>query len=463
MKTRICGFLFLLALRATAMLPVQAEEASWPPALTGLKDGLVVVSGDDLLQVPADVAAARERGEAVEFVVAKTPPTATFAFHDQLGAEAATRRLWSSWGDICVAKDGKAYCAIGDHGDDKGGDARCFLYQWDPQTRRLRQVVDMNQLVPPKAGRPAWSKVHAKIDEGPDGAIYFSCTLNDGNRAKDPKYAFDDELPGGQIYRYDPASNKAALYTNLPPRRCTATSLFDAQRGVWWCNLEAGEGNALWGLNLATKKPIFQGADGSLAFNRAFGLLNDGSILYNGATHIQRLDPATGKVSDLAPLPEKSPGMRCVSRPTKDGWVYGVTHATNTLFKLSIDKGELQLLGPSWLQGEYTSVCDLSPDERFLYYLPGAHGKAWKYGTPVVQYELASGRRKVLAFLASPTEKACGFVPAGTYGARLSAAGDTLYVNFNGHPTDALRPAKMKPIGFGLTAFAALAIPASER
>ena len=39
----------------------------------------------------------------------------------------------------------------------------------------------------PRAGQPAWSKVHAKIDEAADGRIYFTCTLNGGSRAGDPK------------------------------------------------------------------------------------------------------------------------------------------------------------------------------------------------------------------------------------------------------------------------------------
>src|SRR5437763_996359 len=98
------------------------------------------------------------------------------------------RRLWSSWGDIGVAADGRVYCAIGDHGNDAGGDARCFLYRWDPARKVLEQVADMNVVVPPAAGQPAWSKVHAAIDEGPDGMIYFSCTLNAGGRAGQPQY-----------------------------------------------------------------------------------------------------------------------------------------------------------------------------------------------------------------------------------------------------------------------------------
>ena len=108
-------------------------------------------------------------------------------------------------------------------------------------------------------------------------------------------------------------------------------------------------------------------------------------------------------------------------------------------------------------------MCELSPDERFLYYLPGSHGRAWQSGTPVIQFDLASGHRKVLAFLAPAIESRTDYVPAGTYGMKVSADGSTIFVNFNGHPADAIRPAKMKPIGFGLTAFAAIHIPASER
>jgi hypothetical protein len=46
---------------------------------------------------------------------------------------------------------------------------------------------------------------------------------------------------------------------------------------------------------------------------------------------------------------------------------------------------------------------------------------------------------------------------------KLSADGGTLYVNFNGHAADAIRPSQMKPIGFGLTSFMAIHIPQSER
>jgi hypothetical protein len=440
------------------------EETAWPPELRDARGGTVTIRSEGFLRIPASVAEARGKDGAAAFVVAKEPPTVELAYQRDLGENAVQRRLWSSWGDICLASDGSVYCGIGDHGNDVGGDARCFVYRWDPRRKVLEKVIDMNEVVPPGNGQPAWSKIHAKIDEGPDGKIYFSCTLNDGNRAKLPTHKWNDALPGGQLYQYDPATGKTVAFANLPPRRCTATSLLDRAGNIWWCNLEAGEGDALWGLNLKTKLPVFQAPDGSTAFNRAFALARDGSIYVNGEDGgLARFNPATRALTKTKNSFGDSPGMRCATRESKDGAIYGVTHKTNQLFRYRPAEDELTLLGPSWLAGSYTTVCELSSDERFLYYLPGAHGGAFRDGTPVIQYDIAAGRQKVLAFLAPAIEEAYGYVPAGTYGAKISADGGTLYVNFNGHAADAIRPAHMKPIGFGLCAFAAIQIPASER
>ncbi|MBW3599196.1 MAG: hypothetical protein KY475_18235 [Planctomycetes bacterium] len=447
--------LFAIAITAPA-------ADAWPPELEGAVNGTVSFTDESLFEVPGAVAEEAKQDGAAPFVVAKTPPTVDLAFHGDLGPDAVTRRLWSSWGDICVASDGRVYCAIGDHGDAVGGDARCFLYCWDPERKRLEQVVDMNRVVPPRAGQPAWSKVHARIDEGADGKIYFSCTLNDGNRAGQPEYGFNEHLPGGQLYQYDPATGKTTVFADLPPRRCTATSILDRDRNTWWCNLEAGEGNALWGLDLATKQPLYQGPDGSVGFNRAFALAADGAIFFNGdGGSLWKCDAET--MMQTKSSFGESPGMRCATRESKDGFIYGATHKTNQLFRYSPKRDELELLGPNWLTGQYTTVMILSSDERFLYYLPGAHGGAFRHGTPIVQYELATGRRKVIAFLAETIERRYGYVPAGTYGVKLSADGDTLYVNFNGHAADDARPSHMRPNGFGLCAFAAIHIPPSER
>src|SRR4051812_1299873 len=146
-----------LAALVTARAAAQ-ESPPWPPPLQGATDGTVTLRTDAFLDVPESVRMMREQDGVAPFTVATAAPTVDLAFHRDLGPNARTRRLWSSWGDIAVARDGRVYCGIGDHGDDVGGDARCFLYRWDPARKALAQVVDMNRVVPPRPGQPAWSK-----------------------------------------------------------------------------------------------------------------------------------------------------------------------------------------------------------------------------------------------------------------------------------------------------------------
>jgi len=445
------------------LLAARAAEQVWPPPLKGAVNGTVTLRSELFLKVPKVVQGLRLRPGAAPFVVAKTPPTVELAFHRPLPNMALNGTGWSSWGDICVASDGRVYCGIGDHGDDAGGGAYCYIFRWDPQRKVLERVVDMREVIKARPGLPAWSKVHARICEGPDGGIYFTCTLNDGNRAKEPRFHWTEELPGGQLYRYDPRTGQTEVFANLPPKRCSATALLDRERNIWWCNLEAG-GNALWALDLGTRKPLFKAPDGSMGLNRNFALARDGSVYFNGpGGRIWKCDLQRKEIRPTGSTFPNSPGMRCSTRESADGYIYGCAMGTNQLFRYAPAADKLEMLGFNFLTGSYTTVCVLSPDERFLYYLPGAHGQAREWGTPVVQYEIATGQRKVIAFLREAFETNYDYVPAGTYGVKLSADGSTLYVNLNGHAADPIRPKGMPASGFGLTAFVAIHIPQSER
>ncbi len=485
---------------ATQPAPVNVP---WPPALPGAVNGTATLTSPSFLVVPQDLAVLAQDPQAAPFEVATHAPTIDIAYHQPLRdcgfVNGSTG--WTSWGDIGVAPDGKVYCAIGNHGKDTTDDGQAYLFEWNPGAKTLTKVADLSQVVTRSTGlEPSWTKVHAKVDVGPDGGVYFSGTLNGGDRARDnTKYKWSPTLPGGQLYRYDPKTGKTSVFANLPPARVTATSQLDAARNRWICNLEAGPEAtpyAIYAIDLTTGKGIFQTPDGTVGFNRAFAIAKDGSVYVNGnaidrsptpapaavvavtapangkkaplpkpliETPLMKLDAVTGKASKTQSLFIGSPGMRSATQEGPDGWIYGSTQSAGQLFRYSPSKDSLELLGPDFLTGNYTTVMVRSPDGKYLYYLPGAHGGAIKIATPVVQYDIATGKRKVIAFLRDTLFNQTGYTPGGTYGVKISPDGSTLYANLNGHGADKDRHPKMRENGFGLTAFVAIHIPAEER
>jgi len=80
---------------------------------------------------------------------------------------------------------------------------------------------------------------------------------------------------------------------------------------------------------------------------------------------------------------------------------------------------------------QYVTSLAVSTDGHWLYYVPGAHGGAERDGSPVVQMNLQTGTRKVLAFLHPYYEEHHGLALKGTYGVSVSDAGDRLFITWN--------------------------------
>jgi hypothetical protein len=272
---------FLLPISATAETVPLAAEA-WPPPLPGANNGTVTITTPDFLKVPESVEAARSAVGAADFIVAKTPPVVELAYLSNLPNRADNGTGWSAWGDIEVASDGKVYVGIGNHGrnnqlpQNEGGYA--FIYCWNPQTKVLRQVVDVNEVVKPQAGDPTWSKVHAGILEGKDGKIYFTCTLNDGGRSFQTKWT--EHVPGGQLFAYDPKNGQTEII-GVFPGEVTPTTRLDRERNIWYANMEGktkGNDVALTAFDLTTRKVIYQSPRDAVVASRNLALARVGAV-----------------------------------------------------------------------------------------------------------------------------------------------------------------------------------------
>jgi hypothetical protein len=442
-------------------------EGPWPPLLPGAVKGTATIATDAFLEVPAAVEKARAEEGAAPFVVAKTAPTVELAYHGELPDRALNGTGWSIWGDICVASDGKVYVGIGNHGRNaerpQNGGGNAFIYCWNPETKTLAKVADLNQLAGGGEGDPSWSKVHAGVHENADGHIYFTGTLNAGGRSFQTNWT--ERVPGGQLFRYDPKSGQSRIVTVFPGE-VTPTTLLDRERQLWYAIMEgktAATDAALTVVDLKTAKVVYQSPHDAVTGTRNLALARNGTVFFNGQGGLWKFDPASKSISTTRTVLPNELAMRSSTGETRDGFIYGTTMRPGVLFRYAPAADKVEALGPDFLNGNYTTVTVLSPDEKYVYYLPGAHGGASLIGTPVVQYNIATRQRKVLAFLKQGIEKAANFSPAGTYGVKISADGSTLYVNFNGNAVNETNPPRKQAKGFGLTAFAAIHIPASER
>ncbi|KKN06527.1 hypothetical protein LCGC14_1076370, partial [marine sediment metagenome] len=443
--------------------------------------------------------------------VAEVAPKIELVYHDQLPNAALNGVGWSSWGDLCVASDGSVYSGTGNHWGIQKGEA--FVYRWQPSTRVISKVADLNAISETKSEEVHFSKVHAGIFEGNDKKIYFTGTLDDGGLAASEEMLdkWTEHVVGGKLFQYNPVTGKTVIYADFPRATVTATTEYDAKRNILYCALEGDpEGFAFGAFDMDEKKWIYTGSPGQITNDRNFMLDSEGNVYFNGNESFEHtgvrlnsleeewqrtkqqkegkvilsskkskiLDQRIHKNADTYTTLLKydpkinevvltnsfltSEGIRSSTRESKEGYIYGSTMG-GELFRYSPIIDEMKLLGSNFLKkGEYITVCVLSPDEKFLYYLPGAHGSAGFSGTPIIQYNIENRQQKALAFLSQPMVKAFQYSPGGTFGSKLSEDGSKLYVGLNGSGSGNLKP-KEHDGGFGLTSFVVVHIPSEER
>ncbi|MFC1694245.1 hypothetical protein ACFL1R_12145, partial [Candidatus Latescibacterota bacterium] len=139
--------------------------------------------------------------------------------------------------------------------------------------------------------------------------------------------------------------------------------------------------------------------------------------------------------------------------------VYNFDFESGGMFIFYPDEEKTESTGVNWdKEGVYTTSIAMSPKYRYLYYVPGSHGRTMNLDTPVVQYDTQTGQKKVIAFLGPYYHEKYGYATTGTYGIELDEEGSFLVICMNGgfgpDPHEAL---------FEQTAVFVVHIPESER
>lgn len=405
------------------------------------------------LRVPEGMAASDS------FTVAKAPPRIDLTIIEGL-PDKGKGTLWSTWGDGCLASNGKYYTSIGDH---LGRDATSHLYEYDPKTLRLKLVVDLFRDLKQTKGQYGHGKVHSGIHEDRDGNIWFSSYWG---KHREVEAAFGPEYQGSVVLRYQPATGNLDNLGAIVPKQGLPTSHFDAEKSLLY--FYAVYENNLAVYDTKKRKLLFLGGADLIAGNRAFMRDAKGNVYFSGKDEcLHYYNPTTNKLhATKAKLPagdaesKKGNTLRAgISSPAKDGSIYGMT-AQGRLFRFDPATEKIKDMGPNFTTGHYTAVMALSPDQKYIYFVPGAHGSSTRVGTPVVQVELATGKRKVIAFLLDTLQKKFNYKIGGTYNLKIDAAGERLFITFNGNDYE---PQSAKNIAFGKPCVVVVHIPDSER
>ncbi|MGD8238327.1 MAG: hypothetical protein PVH68_07245 [Armatimonadota bacterium] len=437
--TRSAGLALCLVLAAAA------AEVTFPPELP---DGRTVVADtSERFLEPTDTL---REGVAI----AETPPTIDFMYYP---GQTYAGRPWSVWGDG-LAINGKHYSSIGDH---KAPDGNCFVYEYDPQARRLRRIFDARALLKMPEGHYTPGKLHGRIDMGSDGWLYFS-THRGSTRVTTDEYHYK----GDWIIRHQPASGSTEIVVHAPvPKHCIPASVLDPERLIFYGGTAAGDttdkGVKFFAYDVKGRRLLYSGPDGPkryMIFARSTG-----RVYYIGADSgaLMRYDPDKGG----APVKIKGTlGLRAATQETPQGRVYtasGRESEEPSLWSFNTKTEKIRNLGPAGVGSQtYITSIDADPTGRYLYYVPGAHGGSQRDGAAVVQFDVKRRQRKVIAFLHPVYSEKYGYTPLGTFGTAVSASGDTLYITWNGNRGG---PDTRGRLRFDTCALTVIHIPESER
>jgi hypothetical protein len=425
----------------------------WCGVAAGAAEPGVVVtfSGDALL---------KGSGEAAGVAVAKVAPKVDLYIFPDLPA--TPKALWSSWGDGCVAADGKYYTSIGNHLDYDAGEGQARVYAYDPATKGVKLVVNVRDVVPDP--RYAAGKIHGRIDQGRDGLLYFATYY--GKTPEKGSEQTKASFIGSALLRYDPVSGKAEMLGAPVPKQGVPTSLTDAGRMILYGYAAYSDDFIVY--DLAKRELKYRGGGDTQKTSRNLMLDRNGRVYYaQDDGGVMRYDPQTNRVTATkAKLPAgkkggegSAGGLRASTGAGADGVIYGATHG-GALFAFDPEAETVKELGETWPGGQYTAVMERSGDGRFVYYAPGAHGSGARIGTPVVQWDVKAGTKKVLGYLNPAARERLNYNVGGTYNLKVSPDGSRLFVTFNGAMLDA--PGK-KEQTFGTPSVAVVEVPAAER
>jgi hypothetical protein len=315
----------------------------------------------------------------------------------------------------------------------------------------------MQQLIKVPEGYYTPGKIHSRIDQGADGWLYFSTHRGSISASRVPAPRFQ----GDYIVRVHPGTGKAEVVSCGPiPRHSIPNGILDPSRLIFYAGTatpDSYDGPVHFlAYDVKARKTLYSGPDGP---SRCMILARSTGKVYfvpgAGSGALMRYDPEKPSMPPVA-LPV-SIDIRATTLETPQGIVYAVSRAAPaTIYAFDTKTEKIEELGKAAVGvQQYIATLDADPTGRFLYYSAGAHGGGEQDGTPVVQFEVNSRQKKVLAFLHPFYKDKYGITITGTFGSAVDPSGERLYFTWNGNRSGGK--------AWDSVSVAVIHVPASER
>lgn len=378
-----------------------------------------------------------------DFEVAAAPPLIEFAIVQNLEPEYLPYHLakntggaWGGWGDVSKGPDGCFYFSISNH---LSYGAESYIIRYNPVTKCQTIVLRAKETCGWQPNDFGDGKIHGDLDFGPGGETWMLTYFGPVPEQEE----WDTVYRGSWLLRYNCFSGETKNIGIPLEGASWPYHNYDYERGVFFG--VGHTGNNVLVYDTKARRTIYGGPppDNIRWYARCILIDRDTGIIYATDTNsnenqfisYERRNNKFTRMNARTPLNPKT-GKRgdCrahTNRKDADGAFWCFDHH-GTIFRFFPAEDRTEYITENWgEEGAYTANLCMSPGGRYLYYLPGLSGSLPE-GTPVVQYDIKTGKKKALAFIFDYYMDRYGYAPVRCYGLELDEKGESLVFYANG-------------------------------
>jgi len=423
------------------------------------KMDFVIDNSEKMLQIP-------EGEDPIgEFTIAKTPPTTKLMILPDMNPEYFTDLpdrgdaymiCWANWGYVSRSEDNRFYFSVSNH---RGYGCQINIYEYSPARNLLHTVVDVDELLGWTDNTYTDGKIHGHMGIMPDGTLWAGTHFG----VHPDSIWWANGYRGSWLLSYNIFTHEAKNWGVPLVGSNLATFHVDTKRGRMVATGSLANSVLCW--DTINKKTRFAGwPPHNWEWGSRTMLCDDTTgkfwtVDYNNENRaFFSYDPEYNKFEHYDVHPPKNPHKDGIGVPrghtdkrAMDGWYYWAQWDGGFFrFKPEGPKGPVvEQLGTTWHDGRDTLQLGMDATGRYIYYYP-------KGNSPVVQYDVKTGKRKALCFLQDYIFEKYGYFMGQLYGMEISKDGTFLVCCMNG-------AFQGKGVAFGHPALLVVEIPEEER